>query len=161
MITLHAQNSLTIGEDSDKVYLKTPRQAIIYDANAKMEKGSETDEDISKILRCEFNLHDRALSTIYKRPELPKGEDGKPKKSSHIWHVVYQLSNHGMNGRLINGYLPCIERRELPDVLHLAQAASKRCRSSLYVKPGPKKTAECHFDVTPVHEALENSLHYI
>ena len=76
--------------------------------------------------------------------------------TSAVWHVVKQDVRSGKSSETL-------EKRCLPDILHLASAASKRARAYVYLKQDASEgcTQRPTYAVTAVHKGLEHSLFFI
>lgn len=107
-------------------------------------------------LETEYNLHNITLNRIYRRSDGFRESDGSLKDTSAMWHVVNRYFDCGTT----SAYL---ERRHLPDILYLVQAASKRGRSYVYLKQNHKdgRSQKWSYGITPVHERLQNSLYFV
>ena len=126
---------------------------------AKADPTGTSKPELNEHLCSDFNLHESALSPVFKR-QGRSSEEKDHHVGSRVWHVVYQLSEEEQGG-LFGAYLSCIEKRNLPDILYLAQAASKHARSRLLVKDSSQGPHECPYGITPVHAALARSLYYL
>jgi hypothetical protein len=85
------------------------------------------DEQKNAGLASRFDLHQSTLRRIYRRPDGFRNSDGSLRDTSAVLHVVNKYFDSGATSEYL-------ERRHLPDILHLAQAASKRGKSYVYLK---------------------------
>jgi hypothetical protein len=113
------------------------------------------DEQNNADLAGKFGLHQSTLRRIYRRPDGFRNSDGSLRDTSAVIHVVNKYFDSGATSEYL-------ERRHLPDILHLAQAASKRGKSYVYLKSDNERhVRKWSYDIAPVHEVLRNSLYYI
>ena len=156
LITMTSAKGVSTEPCLDRVDLRSISGAAGTDATDKPEFSTS---ELSTALRSDFALHNSALSRIFRHPRSSPGNDSS-QKSSQMWHIMYQLSKEEKN-EMIREHVPCLERHPLPDILHLADAASKRARSRIFLKSSSEDPHECPIGITAVHPALEGSLYYV
>lgn len=164
LIAMAPKSELGIVDGEDCVPFIDPRDVMGRSTDTSSQSMFHTpmsSQQLHQAFRSDHQLHERVLSHVFHRPDGMKhgGEVDIPADS---WHVVYQQSEMKSDGRM-HIYYPCLEKRALPDILLLAQKASKRGR--LYIVKKDErihtKPDACPYEVLVPHESLEHTLYYL